>query len=72
MILISGDFTYQVEIKCWLCRRTALSGHRTTVQQTNVSILEEVLEKEFRNSRPNIPVGWSMNGRDRLYCEECT
>lgn len=71
MILVSGDFTMQVQIACSQCRRTALSRHRVSVQQCDAAEMEDTLVTEFRRCVPNIPVGWSMNGRHDLRCEEC-
>ena len=72
MILVSGDFTMQVQIACSQCRRTALSRHRVSVRQANAAEMEQMLLDEFGRRIPDIPIGWSINGRHDLRCEECT
>jgi len=71
VILVSGDLTMQVQIRCWNCEKTALSRHRVDVRQVNAADMEQLLLDEFGRRIPDIPVGWSMSGRDRLSCEEC-
>jgi hypothetical protein len=71
MILISGSFTYQVLISCCGCGKQALSRHHTHVQQASASEMQEILQAQFRTEQPDIPIGWSMNGRDKLSCESC-
>lgn len=63
MILISGEFTYQVLVKCVACSKGALSRHRIRVQQKDVRELEKIIKRDFQKRIVDIPIGWISNGR---------
>lgn len=72
MITVSGDVAFKVEIRCGGCGRLALSHHHITLVSVPARELEAQLQYEFNHRIPDIPVGWSMSGRDNLKCENCT
>lgn len=71
MMLITGDISYKVEISCHLCGRQALSRHSTRLIGVPIDHVKELLLIDSRSKTPDIPVGWSMSGRDRISCDSC-
>jgi hypothetical protein len=66
-VLISGMFTLERPVACKICGTTFLSRHSVGVQRTSVEDLPDFVGR----LRPNIPVGWCMDGRDKITCVNC-
>ena len=70
-IFISGDLTYWVELKCKNCGKLGLSKHRMRAESISLDIFRKLVEADYNTKTPDIPVGWSMAGKDNITCETC-
>lgn len=71
MIVLHGDITYLHTIACKECGKKATSQHRINLAGVHILDLEGVIERDFANRIPDIPVSWAMYGRGNIYCQGC-
>jgi len=70
-ITLSGTVAYKVTMHCAYCSTPFLSRHRLEILGTNIDHMRREIQADFRNRRPDIPVGWVMNGRSNIVCPSC-
>lgn len=70
-IIVSGDIYYNMPIKCYACKKGVYVKHSVRIVHCELELMENLIQTDFNFTVPNIPVGWAMYGRDRIYCETC-
>lgn len=70
-ITISGVIGYKVTLHCAHCSTPFLSKHRVEIVGANIDHIRRTIQNDFRQRMPNIPEGWTMNGRTEIVCPTC-
>jgi hypothetical protein len=66
-VLVSGMITLSRPLSCKECGAIFMSRHTLHLGPVSVTFLPQIA----KNQMPNIPVGWSMSGRDNITCIDC-
>lgn len=66
---LHGRIRYSLRYRCSGCGRPHWSHHAMEVSGLSATSVDSLLRSD--PPMPNIPVGWTMNGRTDLRCPSC-
>ena len=71
LVIVGDKLTYSAAHFCCLCPNAFRARYTMWSVLELVRDLDEYLQRDLRTRIPDIPVGWRMDGRDKLTCPDC-